>query len=113
MRELKFRQPNLAGGTGRCTGFHYWGFIGGCFIGPIPPLDKAKKTSQQFTGLQDKNGKDIYEGDIYKEGKRLRTVIYASSGFMGDYANGSSHRFIPNEDIEIIGNIYENPLEEE
>ena len=66
-------------------------------------------TLRRPTELRDKNGKEIFEGDVYKEGKRLRQVVYASGSFMGDYANGTSQRFIAATDIEIIGNIYENP----
>lgn len=79
----------------------------------------------QYTGLKDKNGKEIYEGDIiYKDDKQTWTVEYALFGepMFGVFNQLNSCRdievdefgayFIAVEDIiriEVIGNIYENP----
>ena len=73
----------------------------------------------QFTGIRDKKDNDIYEGDIIsfamtKPGRRESGVVEwcntCCSGFRVQWMKfGNNDRIAMHNDIEVIGNIYENP----
>ena len=118
MREIKFRGRHIISKKWIVGDLIHEEWAGGKAI-----MIKRKKTAHsvleetvgQFTGLHDKNGKEIYEGDIVEgrvgdeEGYDVRgTITYCDEG----------HYFIKEKDdetmlhivdiLEVIGNIYEN-----
>lgn len=111
-REIKFRIIH----NGKT---YYWGYCEGGFAG-IPTssnglnLEKAKELSCQYTNLKDKNGKEIYEGDIIKEPHpnmgldMVQSVEWDNkSGSFLPFGYTEWHTF-PHE-CEVVGNVYENP----
>ncbi|MBV4430708.1 MAG: YopX family protein [Clostridium tyrobutyricum] len=74
------------------------------------------ETVGQYTGLKDRQGVEIYEGDVldYDNGIGIKGIVkWYEDGFAigilgaGDASNKSLYQ--STEDIEVIGNIHENP----
>lgn len=124
MRELKFRawvQPDSFNQKPTMfTGFGFADIYSGydeanvyCKDGQTwaePDWETAKL--MQYTGLKDKNGKEIYEGDILKERTgKLSKVVWELDGWFvsGKWPDGYGPLSVQLPDAEVIGNVYENP----
>lgn len=79
--------------------------------GDLLKPNKEKYTLMQFTGMFDKNGKEIYEGDIVKYENMTGKIMFFNGSFiMSNFEETEEWELgVINEEVEIIGNIYDNP----
>ena len=71
------------------------------------------ETVGQFTGMTDKKGKKLFEGDVYSMGEKniLYVVIFDKSQFIGKQVGNRSLAGLEywKSDIEIVGSVHDNP----
>lgn len=119
MREILFRGKDVVNGE-----WHYGYYVrrfDDCIIhSGLLPNDYVivkPKTIGQYTGLTDKNGVKIFEGDIVMKRtyhkKKPCEVVFGVGCFHCGWGGGSStadHPYLLNDkQIEVIGNIFDNP----
>ena len=110
MREIKFRAWDADKSE-----MHYGVTVSnGCAQHPNTGKEKYDWPLMQFTGLSDKNGEDIWEGDFVVD---INThdcgiVFYSTCEYSISF-NTTIYPFNPisnkDEELEVIGNIHENP----
>ena len=117
MREILFRGRSMAQGSEWLYGdvlmyensAQIWETIDGRKHNSVVSI----KTVGQYTGLTDKNGKKIFEGDICKHRSNysgeyiISAVTYTDGEFLAMVNENSG--FSLSDKLEVIGNIHDNP----
>lgn len=123
IREIKFRGKRID--TGKWVYGYYYSECGNTYIFEDRQKESMTRrnvvysvkedTIGQYTGLKDRNGKEIYEGDLLLSVGMVWKVVYhenlASFVLCTEYGRGNSPlgEMIRSFDFKIIGNIHDNP----
>lgn len=123
MKEIKFRGKRLD--NGEWIEGDLLRMLGHWFIFPDPAPEGIDKyavdpaTVGEFTGLKDKNGKEIYEGDVMEipetdfNAEIIGRVLFEEDAYYIIPLRGGHlwglHWSLRKHDAKIIGNIHDNP----
>ena len=118
MREIKFRawhkEKKIMGEVLGIDILHKEIFFSNEDVDCYEHTDFKDIELMQYTGLKDKNNKEIYEGDIVKFLNGIFEVIWCNekASFMlknKEYKEFLNFIYENNNVMEIVGNIYKNP----
>ena len=117
MRELKYR---VYDNTEKCYSDRAFSIdqLGICYVqdedGYGEEIDEERYIVEQYTGLKDNNGKEIYEGDLVAyEKDNIASVRFEYGGFYPFVEPYNDFGCPSGKEVEIIGNIHESNMEEE
>lgn len=110
MRTIKFRAWDKALKTMSYSPLHSIGFDGKLYYGNADFKDYPVEL-MQFTGLLDKNGVEIYEGDIVRCYDKSGEMVYDREVDFYEFRREiwSEVDETGRTKVEVLGNVYENP----
>lgn len=124
MREILFRGKRIDNGEwkyGYLYGIWEQGYILWGMTNNVPNMVEVDpETICQYTGLTDKNGKKIWEGDIleghlddkFPEDVTREKVIWHESGWKTEEPGCVDKEYLDEfdtENFEVVGNVFDNP----
>lgn len=117
-REIKFRIWRAPDEYTKVSWMESWDSLLNYSMSDIFQLDNLDDVLEQFTGLKDANGKEIYIGDIvksnykYAQPKISQIIMEDGNSYIDgeDLATGNEMLVSDHvEEIEVIGNVHNNP----
>ena len=119
MREIKFRAwhkgKKIIGNVLGIDILHKEIFFSNENVDCYEHVDFKNIELMQYTGLKDKNNKEIYEGDILSDGNNEKPykVIFENGSFRAEFEGDFEEYSFDLIDVvaqgcEVVGNIYEN-----
>lgn len=106
MREIKFKGKRIDNG-GWMGGYFHRGMMSGYTY--IDGTEVISDTVGQYTGLKDKNGKEIYEGDILECEFSSERFVVEFDAKTAQFTTKSSWLWSIVNRCEVISNIHDNP----
>lgn len=106
MREIKFRVWDKISKPNKIK---TWGQLQAQYNNISQVFNSEGFELMQYTGLKDKRGNEIYEGDIIQlDGDNVTQIIWHEGSFRYIYWGYMTLTKCVAEEVEVIGNIYEN-----
>lgn len=113
MKDIKFRAWAGSHMVYRDLSDREWHLPDGMPVASVERTDNENLKLMQYTGLTDRDGKEIYEGDIvkcfYPNEVKIMEVVFNQNTVSYEFRGEEIYDSLVNaSNFEVIGNIYEN-----